>query len=110
MREYQLIFLGSPIWWYQPAVPLWTFVEKNEFHGKQIVLFNTYNSQFKKEYIDEFEQLVTQKGGVFVDHISVRRGRNFNQIDKNELIRQVQQLLIDRENNWIELVGPGVAE
>jgi hypothetical protein len=40
----------------------------------------------------------------------VRRGRVFNQIDKKELIRQIQQLLLDRENNWIELVGPGVAE
>jgi flavodoxin len=109
LTQYQLIFLGSPIWWYRPAVPLWTFVEKNDLDGKSIVLFNTYNSRFKKEHIDEFEQLVTQKGGVFVDHISVRRGRVFNQIDKKELIRQVQQLLLDRENNWIELVGTGAA-
>ncbi len=100
MTNYQLIFLGSPIWWYRPAVPLWTFVEKNDFQGKRIVLFNTFNSRFKDKYITEFKQLVTQRGGEFVDHISVRRGRVFSQIDKDELIKQVRQLLIEREKTW----------
>ena len=31
LSKYRLIFLGSPIWWYRPAVPLWTFVERNNF-------------------------------------------------------------------------------
>lgn len=100
MTDYQLVFLGSPIWWYRPAVPLWTFVEKNDFAGKRIVLFNTFNSKFKDKHIEEFKQLVTQKGGEFVDHISVRRGRVYNQIDSDELIRQIQQLLIEREKTW----------
>jgi flavodoxin len=100
MKEYRLIFLGSPIWWYRPVVPLWTFVEKNDFEGKRVVLFNSFNSQFKDEYITEFKQLVTQKGGVFIDHISVRRGRIYNQIDKTELINQLQQLLVAREKSW----------
>ena len=100
MTDYQLVFLGSPIWWYRPAVPLWTFVGKNDFDGKRIVLFNTFNSKFKDEHIDEFKQLVTQKGGEFIDHISVRRGRVVNQIDSDELIGQIQQLLIEREKSW----------
>ncbi len=100
MTGYRLIFLGSPIWWYRPAVPLWTFVEKNEFHGKRVVLFNTFNSRFKDRYITEFRQLVTQKGGEFADHLSLRRGRVFSQIDRDELIRQVRQLLVDRGSNW----------
>ena len=54
LSQYNLIFLGSPIWWYRPAVPLWTFVEKNNFKDKIVVLFNTFNSKFKSKYIKSF--------------------------------------------------------
>lgn len=104
MARYQVIFLGSPIWWYRPAVPLWTFLEKNNFQGKSVVLFNTFNSRFKAENIEEFQKLVEEKGGEFLDHIYVRRGRVFDQIDRNELIMQVQKLLSDRESKWIEVL------
>ena len=104
MARYHVIFLGSPIWWYRPAVPLWTFVEKNDFQDKSVVLFNTFNSQFKAEYIEEFQKLVEEKGGDFLDHIYVRRGRIYDQIDRNELIMQVRKLLNDRESKWIEVL------
>ncbi len=100
LSPYELIFLGSPIWWYRPAVPLWTFVEKNDFQGKRIVLFNTFNSQFKADNIVEFQKLVEQKGGAFLDHIYVRRGRVYNQIDREELLTQVRDLLRKSESKW----------
>jgi flavodoxin len=104
MTRYKVIFLGSPIWWYRPAVPLWTFVEKNNFQGKSVVLFNTFNSRFKAEYIEEFQALVEEKGGDFIDHIYVRRGRIVSQIDRNELIKQFRKLLKNRESKWIEVI------
>ena len=42
LQRYRLIFLGSPIWWYRPSPPLWTFVEKNDFSGKDVVLWEHY--------------------------------------------------------------------
>ena len=102
LSTYKPIYLGSPIWRYRPAVPLWTFVENNDFQDKQIVLFNTFNSQFKAENIAEFQKLVEQKGGVFLDHIYIRRGRVCNQIDREELLKQVRELLAIRERNWVE--------
>jgi len=104
MARYKVIFLGSPIWWYRPAVPLWTFVERNNFQGKSVVLFNTFNSRFKAEYIEEFQKLVEEKGGDFLDHIYVRRGRVYDQIDRNELIEQFRKILEDRESKWIEVL------
>ena len=99
-----LIFLGSPIGWYRPAVLLWGFVEKNNFQGKNVILFNTFNSQFKAENIAEFQMLLGQKGGVFLDHICVRRGRVYNQIDREELLTQIRELLANRESKWIEVL------
>ena len=88
MSQYDLVFLGSPIWWYRPAVPLWTFVEKNDFTGKTVVLFNTFNSRFKSEYIEEFKSLVEKNGGQFTDHLYVKRGRWYAQLSKAELLEK----------------------
>jgi len=97
---YDVVFLGSPIWWYRPAPPLWTFVEKNDFQGKSVILFNTFNSRFKPEEIGAFRQLVESRGGKLIDHVYIRRGRIFNQIDGNELVRKVRKLLIAKAGKW----------
>jgi flavodoxin len=105
ISNYNLIILGSPIWYFRPAPPLWTFVEKNDFQGKTVVLFNTFNSRFKSEQIHEFKQLINNRGGRFLDHVYVRRGRIFNQISGSELIKKTQELLNARNGNWQNIIG-----
>ena len=100
MSRYRLIFLGSPIWWFRPAVPLWTFVAKNNFQSQDIILFNTFNSRFKDKYINEFSDLLKSKGGNLDDHIYIRRGRWYNQLDQNELVEQIQILIESQETRW----------
>ncbi len=97
MSQYDLVFIGSPIWWYRPAVPLWAFVEKNNFHGKPVVLFNTFNSRFKQKYIDEFDELISAKGGKLVDHLYVRRGRVIWQLSREELLDEFNQILDEKK-------------
>ncbi len=100
MSRYRYIFLGSPIWWYRPAVPLWTFTGKNRFQSQNVILFNTFNSRFKDNYIDEFSNLIKTNGGKLVDHVYVRRGRWYNQLDQNELIEQIEKRLEINETKW----------
>ncbi len=100
LSPYDFIFLGSPIWWYRPAVPMWSFVEKNRFQGQNVVLFNTFNSRFKDKHIQVFSDLLGEKGGKLIDHIYVRRGRIYNQIDTAELIDEVQTVLRGKESKW----------
>lgn len=104
ISQYNLIFLGSPIWWYRPAVPLWTFVEKNNFKDKTIVLFNTFNSRFKSEYIDGFINLVKKKGGHFLDHIYVRRGRWHSQLSREELLEKFNKILDTKEEKYNRII------
>ncbi|MCP4936134.1 MAG: hypothetical protein GY927_18520 [bacterium] len=106
MSSYNLVFLGSPIWWYRPAPPLWTFVEKNDFRGKAVILFNTFNSRFKSKEIDAFAKLVESKGGKLVDHVHVRRGRIFNQIGGGEFVEEVRKLLRKRVERWKTMIAP----
>ena len=93
MSKYQLIFLGAPIWWYKPADPLWVFVENNNFQGRRVILFNTFNAAFKETEIKRFQDLVEKKGGEFLDHIYIRRGRGSDQIGEEELKQKTDNLL-----------------
>lgn len=43
MDEYDIVFVGYPIWWYTLPMPLYTFFDKYDFSNKTIVPFNTHN-------------------------------------------------------------------
>ena len=105
ISKYKFIILGSPIWHFRPAPPLWTFVGKNNFQNKAVVLFNTFNSRFKSKYIHEFQRVISNRGGRFLDHIYVRRGRIYNQLSGDELNRKTQELLNTRNSKWRRLIG-----
>ena len=93
MAQYDTIFIGSPIWWYSPAPPVWQFVANNDFSGKKVILFNTFNSRFKQEYIDEFIAGIEVNNGNFVKHIYVKRERMTSQISSEELLQAVHKQL-----------------
>ena len=41
MNEYDIIFVGFPIWWYVAPTIINTFLESYDFSGKKIILFAT---------------------------------------------------------------------
>ena len=43
-EDYDVIFLGYPIWWYDAAWPVDGFVEANDFTGKTVITFCTSSS------------------------------------------------------------------
>jgi len=88
LSRYETVYLGSPIWLYSPAPPIWQFVEKNRLEGKHVVLFNTFNSQFKQVYIDAFRQRVLDKGAKSFAHRAVRRGRMGQQISTEVMLER----------------------
>lgn len=42
MDDYDIIFVGYPIWWYTLPMPLYTFFDTYDFSGKTIIPFNTH--------------------------------------------------------------------
>lgn len=87
LSSYETVYLGSPIWLYSPAPPIWQFVKDNDFTDKRVVLFNTFNSKFEQHFIDDFEALVRSKGAVDFTHQYVKRGRMGDQISIQEMLR-----------------------
>ena len=43
MAEYDVIFVGFPIWWYDLPMPVWTFLEEYDLSGKTVIPFFTHN-------------------------------------------------------------------
>jgi flavodoxin len=93
LSSYQTIFIGAPIWWYSPAPPVWQFIESNDFSDKNVLLFTTFNSSFKQKYIDEFQNQIEEKGGQFIKHIYVKRGRMTQQINSETLLKKTREEL-----------------
>ena len=44
MSKYDIIFVGSPVWWYTVSTPVLSFLKKADFHGAKIVPFSTQGS------------------------------------------------------------------
>ncbi len=42
MDDYDVVFVGYPIWWYTLPMPIYTFFDKYDFDNKIIVPFNTH--------------------------------------------------------------------
>ena len=43
MAEYDVIFIGFPIWWYDLPMPVWSFLEEYDLSGKTMIPFFTHN-------------------------------------------------------------------
>lgn len=51
------------------------------------------NSKFEQQYIDKFKNSVEQKGGTFLKHIYIIRGRMTQQMDVSTFLNEVEQKL-----------------
>ena len=43
MAGYDVIYLGSPVWWYDLPTPVWSFLEEYDLFGKTIIPFFSHN-------------------------------------------------------------------
>ena len=55
MAKYDVIFVGSPIWWHQPAMVVCTFLEGYDLSGKTVIPFFTYGA---RSYLNESMQRI----------------------------------------------------
>ncbi|KGQ71116.1 flavodoxin [Chelonobacter oris] len=42
LSNYDVVFIGYPIWWYDFPVALYSFLEQNDFSGKTVIPFSTH--------------------------------------------------------------------
>lgn len=82
--EYDVVFIGYPIWWYDAAWPVNGFVENNDFTGKTVYTFCTSSSSGL---------------GESTQHLAEIAGGNGNWLDGRRFSSSASQPTV---TNWIE--------
>lgn len=71
IEEYNVIFLGFPIWWYVAPTIINTFLEKYDFSGKKIILFATSGGSKFGNTVEELKVSVA-------DNVEIIEGKLLN--------------------------------
>ena len=80
MSEYDVVYVGFPIWWYVAPTIINTFLESYDFSGKTIVLFATSGGS-------GFGKTVSELKGSVSDTTVIKEGKVFNSgISKEQLL------------------------
>lgn len=81
INEYNVIYLGFPIWWYVAPTIVNTFLESYDFSNKKIVLFATSGSSGFGNTINELRESVDIS-------TSIEEGRVFRGIISLETVKK----------------------
>lgn len=54
---YDVIFIGSPVWWHTAPMIIATFAESYDFSGKTVVPFCTYSATYRDETLARIAEL-----------------------------------------------------
>lgn len=86
MADYDVVYVGFPIWWYVAPIIINTFLESYDFSGKTIVLFATSGGS-------GFGNTVAELKGSVSDTTVIKEGKVFNSgISKDQLSSWVNDL------------------
>lgn len=78
LKEYDVIFVGFPNWWYDMPKPLYTFFDEYDFSGKTVVPFCTHGgSRFSStiKTIREMEKNATVLNGYTINRDRVAESK-----------------------------------
>ena len=99
LSKYQLVFLGSPIWFMHPTAFIYSFIKKNDFNSKNVVLFYTYGGTIADDAVGEWKGLIHQRGGTVIDVIGIKRSSS----KTNETLDVEVNAIIDRQKSiWMK--------
>lgn len=73
MAEYDVIFLGFPIWWYVAPTIVNTFLDSYDFSGKRIILFATSGSSGFGKTVESLK--VSVSGTTVIEEGMLQSGR-----------------------------------
>ena len=84
MKDYDVIYLGFPIWWYTAPTIINTFMETYNFKGKTVIPFATSGGSSIKKACDDLK-------AAYPD-VNWKEGRLLNKTSKQELDTWVKDM------------------
>lgn len=98
LEDYDLLFIGSPLWGMKCAPAITTFLHSGDFTNKKVVLFVTTSSRIKQTVFDEYSELIGTKGGIVIDTFFIKTLWK----DGCEIEKAAQAILTERAGDWGE--------
>lgn len=93
IKEYDNIFIGSPVWGGKTSTPINAFLSDNNFAGKNVFIFITQaDNKTPNSVYDSIAARVSEKGGMVRDSFFVQKDMK-NPITANQAAEPV--------SNWI---------
>jgi len=71
LSAYQNIIIASPIWTGKLSMAVRTFIDKNRFDNKKVILYTTTNAEEKEKYKEKNRNLLREKGGEVVGYFQI---------------------------------------
>lgn len=73
MAQYDVIYIGFPVWWYDLPMPVWTFLEEYDLAGKTVIPFFSHNgSSNGANSVNRVSELASRATVLTDDVLSVR--------------------------------------
>ncbi|MDI6644249.1 MAG: flavodoxin [Methanobacteriaceae archaeon] len=74
LSEYGLVYIGTPNWAGKPAPAIITLIDKNDFRGKDVILFATMGRQGGENVIDRMREKVEARGARMITSFLIKTG------------------------------------
>jgi flavodoxin len=92
LTGYQNIILGSPIWTGKLSMAIRTFIDRNRFDGKKVIIYTTTNAFEKEKYKEKGKNLMRKAGGDVVGYYQILAKE---EVDGEKIERAKEQIIKD---------------
>ena len=69
LEQYDVVFVGGPVWWYTLATPLSSYLKQTDFLGKKVVPFSTQGSNAGNNLPEKYNQAVDNKIALWLNSL-----------------------------------------
>ena len=88
LKDYEVVFVGFPNWWYDMPMPLYTFFDEYDFSGKIVIPFCTHGGSRFSDAIKTIREL--EKEALVFDGYAV--ARDYVADSKDDVLRWLEGL------------------
>ena len=100
LKEYNYVFIGYPNWWGTMPMPIYTFLENNNFEGITLIPFCTHGGGGVQQCFKDFTANTTQyttKEGFLANGSSVHRAKPHVEKWLKEKVGSIYRLIYNKD-------------
>ncbi len=90
VSNYDVVFVGAPVWWYTMATPMYSFLSQMDFKNKKVIPFSTQGSNPGTFLKDLTTNAKKAQVGTYADFNNV--GPEYNQAVHNKIVHWLNNL------------------